>query len=136
MICCVWYDNKCCSFDLLQKDTADTDITSSPSSLEKQFRCDRCDFVARNLGAALRHRECHGAQGRFKCHYCDYASNYSKTLADHLLRGHSSQNDTPKVAAKRDSDVLTASDDEPTAKKKRKLFVLDDDDDESSSSQV
>ena len=51
--------------------------------MQKQFKCDQCEYSTKNPGRLTEHKNAHGGIKANKCEFCDFATCYKSNLYQH-----------------------------------------------------
>ncbi|XP_047690365.1 zinc finger protein 507 isoform X1 [Prionailurus viverrinus] len=95
----------------ISSDTADGKGVQegSKSSVQKQYRCDVCDYTSTTYVGVRNHRRIHNSDKPYRCSLCGYVCSHPPSLKSHMWKHASDQNYNYEQVNKAINDAISQS---------------------------
>ncbi|XP_037372249.1 zinc finger protein 507 isoform X1 [Talpa occidentalis] len=95
----------------ISSDTADGKCVQegNKSSVQKQYRCDVCDYTSTTYVGARNHRRIHNSDKPYRCSLCGYVCSHPPSLKSHMWKHASDQNYNYEQVNKAINDAISQS---------------------------
>ncbi|XP_035560606.1 zinc finger protein 507 isoform X1 [Canis lupus dingo] len=92
-------------------DTADGKCVQegNKSSVQKQYRCDVCDYTSTTYVGVRNHRRIHNSDKPYRCSLCGYVCSHPPSLKSHMWKHASDQNYNYEQVNKAINDAISQS---------------------------
>ncbi|XP_008067607.1 zinc finger protein 507 [Carlito syrichta] len=81
----------------------------SKSSVQKQYRCDVCDYTSTTYVGVRNHRRIHNSDKPYRCSLCGYVCSHPPSLKSHMWKHASDQNYNYEQVNKAINDAISQS---------------------------
>lgn len=79
------------------------------SSVQKQYRCDVCDYTSTTYVGVRNHRRIHNSDKPYRCSLCGYVCSHPPSLKSHMWKHASDQNYNYEQVNKAINDAISQS---------------------------
>lgn len=79
------------------------------SSIQKQYRCDVCDYTSTTYVGVRNHRRIHNSDKPYRCSLCGYVCSHPPSLKSHMWKHASDQNYNYEQVNKAINDAISQS---------------------------
>ncbi|XP_037675776.1 zinc finger protein 507 isoform X2 [Choloepus didactylus] len=95
----------------LSSDTSDGKCVQegNKSSVQKQYRCDVCDYTSTTYVGVRNHRRIHNSDKPYRCSLCGYVCSHPPSLKSHMWKHASDQNYNYEQVNKAINDAISQS---------------------------
>ncbi|XP_050627935.1 zinc finger protein 507 [Macaca thibetana thibetana] len=95
----------------ISSDTADGKCVQegNKSSVQKQYRCDVCDYTSTTYVGVRNHRRIHNSDKPYRCSLCGYVCSHPPSLKSHMWKHASDQNYNYEQVNKAINDAISQS---------------------------
>lgn len=95
----------------LSSDTAEGKCVQegNKSSVQKQYRCDVCDYTSTTYVGVRNHRRTHNSDKPYRCSLCGYVCSHPPSLKSHMWKHASDQNYNYEQVNKAINDAISQS---------------------------
>ncbi|KAM8776072.1 zinc finger protein 507 [Rhynchonycteris naso] len=95
----------------VSRDTAEAKCApeENKTSIQKQYRCDVCDYTSTTYVGVRNHRRTHNSDKPYRCSLCGYVCSHPPSLKSHMWKHASDQNYNYEQVNKAINDAISQS---------------------------